>query len=247
MIEIRGLYFRYGEGTFCLEVPEFRIDRGEKLAFIGPSGAGKTTLVYLIAGILTPQRGSIRVEDFELSGRADRQLRDFRISRIGFVFQEFELIEYLTVRDNILLPYHLNATMQLTAEARQAAESLASSMNLGDKLRRFPRTLSHGERQRVAICRALIASPDLLIADEPTGNLDPETARSMLAILLAEVERREATLLMVTHNHSLLDSFDRVIDIQDFARGSQMSHGPQPVRPLTRGAKLSAETEGRAD
>lgn len=219
MIEIDGVGFGYGEGAFRLEIPELHIARGEKVAFIGPSGAGKTTLVYLIAGILRPGAGFIRVSGVDLTGRADRQLRDFRISRIGFVFQEFELLDYLTVRDNILLPYYLNATLQLTSEARNAAGSLAASMRLSDKLKRFPRTLSHGERQRVAICRALIASPELLIADEPTGNLDPEAARSILGLLLDEVRRRKTTLLMVTHNHALLDSFDRVIDIQDFARG----------------------------
>ena len=221
MIEIRGLRFGYREGAFRFEIPELRIARGEKVAFIGPSGVGKTTLVSLIAGILTPQAGSIRVGQTDLMQQSGRQLRDFRISRIGFVFQEFELLDYLTVRDNILLPYYLNPTLQLTPAARRTAEALAASMSLGDKLRRFPKTLSQGERQRVAICRALIAAPELLIADEPTGNLDPRTARTILALLLGEVERRGATLLTVTHNHALLDAFDRVVDIADFARRAE--------------------------
>ena len=221
MIEIEQLGFRYGQGAFGLEIPTLHIGRGETVAFIGPSGAGKTTLVYLIAGILMPETGSIRAGGIELTQRTDRQRRDFRISRIGFVFQEFELLEYLSVRDNILLPYYLNATLRLTPEVRRAAAELAASMHLGDKLRRFPKTLSHGERQRVAICRALIASPELLIADEPTGNLDPDTARSIVSLLLGEVTRRGATLLMVTHNHALLEAFDRVIDLTEFARGTQ--------------------------
>ncbi len=221
MIAIRELRFSYGDGAFGLEVPELRIARGEKVAFIGPSGSGKTTLVYLIAGVLTSKGGSIEVNGVDLSGWSDRQLRDFRISRIGFVFQEFELLDYLSVRDNMLLPYFLNATLELTPKVYAQVEELASSMHLSDKLRRYPKTLSQGEKQRVAICRALTTSPDILIADEPTGNLDSKTADVILSLLLGEVERRQATLLMVTHNHALLDAFDRVIDIQAFARGSQ--------------------------
>lgn len=220
MIEVRGLRFRYGEGGFRLEVPQLRIARGEKVAFIGPSGAGKTTLVYLLAGILTPQAGQISVDGIELAEKTDRQLRDFRISRIGFVFQEFELLEYLSLRDNMLLPYYINDTLPLTPEVHKTAEALAGSMNLGDKLRRFPKTLSHGEKQRVAICRALMTAPEILIADEPTGNLDSATAGVILSLLLREVEQRQATLLMVTHNHALLDAFDRAIDIQEFVRGA---------------------------
>jgi len=218
VIEIRNLRFRYGQNAFAFQIPELRIERGEKVAFIDPSGTGKTTLIYLIAGILAPQDGSIRVGDVDLSTRGDQRRRDFRISRIGFVFQEFELLEYLTVRDNILLPYYLNTTLQLDSASHKNADALASSMGLADKLRRYPRTLSHGERQRVAICRALVAAPELLIADEPTGNLDSSTARTILRMLLDEVERRMATLLMVTHNHTLLDSFDRVVNLDTFSR-----------------------------
>ncbi|MCG8409512.1 MAG: ATP-binding cassette domain-containing protein [Phycisphaerales bacterium] len=219
MIEIKGLDFQYGEGDFHLDVPELSIARGEKVAFIGPSGSGKTTLIYLIAGVLQANKGSIRVDDIELSELPDKRRRVFRISQIGFVFQEFELIEYLSVRDNILLPYHLNPALTVSPDVPETVESLAVSMKLADKLKRFPKTLSQGEKQRVAICRALVAAPDLLIADEPTGNLDPATAGSILELLLETVELRRSTLLMVTHNHGLLKSFDRVIDVMDFASG----------------------------
>lgn len=219
MIAIKGLNFQYGEGGFQLDVPNLSIARGEKVAFIGPSGSGKTTLIHLIAGILPVNAGSICVADIELCKLSDKRRRVFRISKIGFVFQEFELIEYLSVRDNILLPYLLNETLTITSDVRKTVESLAVSMKIADKLKRFPRTLSQGEKQRVAICRALVAVPDLLIADEPTGNLDPPTAESILDLLLETVKLRQSTLLMVTHNHSLLKSFDRVIDILDFTSG----------------------------
>lgn len=218
MIRIADLYFRYPQSTFELEVPELQIGKGEKAALIGPSGAGKTTLAYLMAGILRPVRGAILVDGVDLARRSDAALRAFRIARIGFVFQEFELLDYLTVRENMLLPYYVNSTLKLTREAKETGKALASSMGLDGLLGRRPRKLSHGERQRVAICRAMIASPRIIIADEPTGNLDPETAQSILALLLKEVEKRRATLLMVTHNHGLLDWFDRVINVQPFAR-----------------------------
>ena len=219
MIAIQDLSFGYGHGAFSLNVPALRVESGEKAAFIGPSGSGKTTLVYLIAGILKPRSGSIMVDEREIAGRNDRWLRNFRISRIGFVFQEFELLDYLSVRDNMLLPYYVNDSLKPTARAHQTVEHLAASMGLENKLKRYPRTLSQGERQRVAICRALATSPDMVIADEPTGNLDPTAAGATLSLLLGEVERRGMMLLMVTHNHALLNSFDRVIDVREFARG----------------------------
>jgi putative ABC transport system ATP-binding protein len=218
MIRIADLCFRYPQSTFELEVPELQIAKGERAALIGPSGVGKTTLVYLMAGIIRPVRGAILVDGVDLARQSDAALRAFRIARIGFVFQEFELLDYLTVRENMLLPYYVNSTLKLTREAKEAGKALASSMGLEGLLGRRPRKLSHGERQRVAICRAMIASPRIIIADEPTGNLDPETAQSILALLLKEVEKRGATLLMVTHNHGLLDWFDRVINVQPFAR-----------------------------
>ncbi len=221
MISIRDLYFSYGSnGAFALRVPDLHIGRGEKIAIIGPSGVGKTTLASLIAGILTPQRGEVVVDGVNLAGAPDHRRRDFRIANIGFVFQEFELVDYLPVRDNILLPYYLNRTLALTPAVRRSAGTLAASMGLGAKLRRYPRTLSQGEKQRVAICRALATSPKLLIADEPTGNLDPKTSQVILDLLMEEVRRRRATLVMVTHNHHLLDAFDRTVDIEAFAEGA---------------------------
>ncbi len=221
MIVISDLRFSYDRGTFTLAVPELHIERGCKAAVIGPSGLGKTTLVALIAGVLLPQRGSVRVSGVELTSQSDAQRRAFRITRLGLVFQELELVEYLPVRDNILLPYYLNAALERPPRLDQRATELAEAMGLGSLLGRYPRHLSQGERQRVAICRALITSPPLLLADEPTGNLDPRTAETVMRLLVEQVERHDATLVMVTHNHNLLDHFDRVIDISAFVGGPQ--------------------------
>ncbi len=219
MIRIEGLRFHYGDGGFRLDIPDLHVGRGRKTALIGPSGAGKTTLINLIAGILKPDHGLVRVDDVDLGSRSDAERRAFRLSRVGFVFQEFALLEYLNVRDNVLLPYRIGGALTLSPEAVETASALAASMHLDDKLKRYPKTLSQGERQRVAICRALVASPSLLIADEPTGSLDPETAQTILDLLLRQADEHDSTLLMVTHNHDLLCAFDDVIDVRDFAAG----------------------------
>ena len=216
MISIRSLEFHYRYGEFRLSVPEFRVAQGEKLAVIGPSGSGKTTLLNLIAGIFTPVSGAVSVDNTEVSTLSDVERRDFRISNIGFVFQDFELLDYLDVLDNILHPYRITRALTLDKAVRARAIMLAEAMGIGDKLKRFANDLSQGERQRAAICRALLPHPKLILADEATGNLDPENKTLILDLLFQAVEAHDATLLAVTHDHELLKRFDRVIDFQDF-------------------------------
>ncbi len=216
MIRVDDLEFRYGEGEFRLQVPRLEVEGGSATACIGPSGSGKTTLLNLIAGIVTPQHGSIFTNDVEVSSLSDEQRRSFRIKTVGLVFQEFELLEYLTVLDNILLPYRINPALKLSSSVRQRAESLAEQMGIGDKLVRHPGKLSQGERQRVAVCRAVLPEPVLLLTDEPTGNLDPANKGLVLDIILDYARENAATLMTVTHDHDLLTRFDRVIDIKDF-------------------------------
>ncbi len=216
MISIRSLEFYYRYGEFRLTVPEFRVTQGEKVAVIGPSGSGKTTLLNLIAGIFMPVTGTVSVDSTEVSALNDAQRRDFRITNIGFVFQDFELLDYLNVLDNILHPYRITRVLTLDRSARERAGRLAERMGIDDKLRRFADDLSQGEKQRAAICRALLPHPKLILADEATGNLDPENKTLILDLLFQAVEERDATLLAVTHDHELLKRFDRVVDFQDF-------------------------------
>jgi putative ABC transport system ATP-binding protein len=129
------------------------------------------------------------------------------------IFQEFELLEYLTVCDNILLPYCLNSSLVLDRRVRESAKLLAESVGIAGAFRRRPGRLSQGERQRVAISRALITQPRTILADEPTGNLDPQTSQTIVDLLLEQADVRRATVLMVTHDHTLLDRFDRVVDL----------------------------------
>jgi len=215
MISISDLRFRYPEGEFELNVPALSVANGETVAVIGPSGSGKTTLLHLMAGIRLPQVGKVTTDDVEVSGLDDGTRRDFRIRRIGMVFQEFELLEYLTVLDNILLPYRINGSLQLNRSVRERAGMIAEQVGIADKLNRLSTRLSHGEKQRVAVCRALIAEPVLLLADEPTGNLDPTNTQKVLDILLDAAEATGATLVTVTHDHDLLPRFNRSIDVMD--------------------------------
>ena len=216
MIEIRHTVFRYPKGDFALRIDSLDIARGEQVALIGSSGCGKTTLAHLIAGIHTAEEGTIRVADQDVRAMNDSQRRDFRISNIGFIFQEFELLDYLRASENILLPYHINRSLPLTNDAKSRARRLAQTVGLADKLDKFPGQLSQGERQRLAICRALVTEPKIVIADEPTGNLDPNNSEGVMELIHHTVRTHEATFVMITHDHGLLEPFDRVIDMTQF-------------------------------
>jgi len=213
---IKDAEFGYGEGGFRLRIPELEIASGEKVAFVGASGSGKTTLLRLLAGVNAPEKGTIDADGLRLGGLSDAERRSFRIRKVGFVFQDFELIDYLNVRENILLPYRINPALTLDSKVRDELSGLAESLGLTDKLKRRIDQLSQGEKQRVAICRALLPRPEMILADEPTGNLDPDNKRRIIDILFGQSMRTKATLVVVTHDHSLLDGFDRVIDFEQF-------------------------------
>jgi ABC-type lipoprotein export system ATPase subunit len=217
MIQLRDLNFEYGDGGFTLRVSELSVERGEQIAIVGPSGSGKTTLLHLISGIVLPQRGSVKIGGADWLALADAERRALRIQQIGLVFQEFELLEYLRVFDNILLPYQIHRALRLDPASRARAADLAEQMGVGSQLERYPTQLSQGEKQRVAVCRALVTEPDLILADEPTGNLDPANKQRVLERLIECAERRNATLVLVTHDHDLLGRFDRVIDVKSFS------------------------------
>jgi len=222
-VRISDLEFRYGEGDFSLAVGDLEIERGSITAFVGPSGSGKTTLLNLVAGIVPPVSGRIETHGVEVTSLSDAERRNFRITRVGLVFQEFELLDYLSVLDNILLPYRINPSLKLDASVRRRAADLAEQVGIADKLAREPRRLSQGERQRVAVCRAVLPEPPLLLADEPTGNLDPVNADRVVDILLGFAGTTGATLLAVTHDHDLLPRFERVIDFKSFQATGQAS------------------------
>ncbi len=214
VISLRDVRFEYAHGGFSLDVAELTIAPGTRAAAIGPSGSGKTTLLNLISGIERPGSGEISTAGLRVDRLSPSERRSFRITTIGFVFQEFLLLEYLDALDNILYPYRLHPELHLDATVRSRAQGLASDLGLAKLLDRHPSELSQGERQRVAIARALVTAPKLILADEPTGNLDPATKQQALDLLFAHCDARSTTLLMVTHDHGLLEQFAEVVDLE---------------------------------
>jgi putative ABC transport system ATP-binding protein len=218
MIEVNNVTFGYKVGGFRLDVAELVIGAGEKVAVIGPSGRGKTTLLHLLAGVLVPSAGRIAVQGTEVSSLKQEDRQDYRALRMGMVFQEFELLAYLDLLDNVLLPYRISPVLELNHEARQRADALVREVGLDGKQQRFPGHLSQGERQRIAVCRALVTRPAIILGDEPTGNLDPDNRDQVIDTLWRYADETKAPLVMVTHDHELLGRFDRTVDVREFAR-----------------------------
>lgn len=193
-----------------MRLAALEIGAGECVAVVGPSGSGKTTLLGLAAGILLPQAGEIHVGDTCVNQLGESARRRFRIHNIGQVFQAFELLEYLSVFENVLLSRFIDS--RVDGESKKRSSELLAAVGLSGKERMRPAELSHGERQRVAVCRAMLNHPDLLLADEPTGNLDQANKQNVVDLLIRQAQAHGSTLLMVTHDRSLLNSFGRVID-----------------------------------
>lgn len=215
MILLQNLKFSYPNSDFHLSIDELEINAKSKTAVIGPSGFGKTTLLNLLAGIINPDEGTVSIDNEKVSSYNDNQKRDFRISNIGFVFQDFKLIEYLNVYDNILLPYRIKKKLKISDDIKDRIIELTENLKIGDKIKKYPAKLSQGEKQRVAICRALLNKPKILLADEPTGNLDPANKNHIMEILFDAVDKFDSTLVTVTHDHDLLKGFDKIIDFQN--------------------------------
>ena len=219
MIECQQVSFAYPGDAFELRIDDFSVARGEAVALVGPSGCGKSTLMNLISGLLVPQAGSIVVDGVgvHLFSLAERQR--FRLGTIGLVPQNFELLDYLTVGENILLPFRLGAGGGLDEGARARCGSLAERAGIASHLGKYPDQLSQGERQRAALCRGLVTAAPLILADEPTGNLDPENQDRIVTLMLEEARGIGATVLMITHDPVLLPRFDRTVDVLALRKG----------------------------
>jgi len=215
-IQISNLKFSYASvGGFRIRISRLEIAAGECVAIVGPSGSGKTTLLNLLAGTFVPRSGEINVAGQRLDRMTEAARRRFRIDRVGQVFQAFELLDYLSVKENILLPRLIDPDGRKNSDEQQRIQSLLASVGLQDKADKRPDELSHGERQRVAVCRAMLNRPQLLLADEPTGNLDQANKQKVVELLIRQATAHDSMLLMVTHDHNMLDAFERVIDFAD--------------------------------
>jgi len=184
---------------------------GDYVAVMGESGSGKSTLLNLLAGLDDPDRGSIVLDSIDLTTLDDDALTVLRRRRFGFVFQAFHLLPYLSVAQNVALPLSLLGMAVAEADARVA--SVLASVNLGDRGESMPRELSGGEQQRVAIARALVHGPDLVLADEPTGNLDAEAAGQVLRVLREQIKARRAAGILVTHSRAAAQTCDRILQL----------------------------------
>lgn len=215
IVRLRDVVHAYPVGGFELRVRDFQIATGERIAVVGPSGSGKTTLLNLIAGLIPPKSGRLEVLGFRVDQLNEAERQELRLLRIGLVFQEFELLEYLDALDNVLLPYRLSPVLRLDRDVRDRAATLLRGMGMESKLDRFPGHLSQGERQRVAVARALVTNPALVLADEPTGNLDAENRDRIAELLFGYAEQTGSPLVVVTHDPELADRFTRRLSVED--------------------------------
>lgn len=195
----------------ALDDVSLSIEGGQFVAIVGTSGSGKSTLLNMLGGLDTPTGGSVQVEDQQLEAMREEQLTVFRRRRIGFIFQNYNLIPYLTAYENIVLPVRLDGKREDEALLRE----IVSFLELEGKLKNYPSHLSGGQQQRVAIARALIAKPAIILADEPTGNLDSHTSDKVIDLLKMTSEKFHQTIVMITHNPQIAEKADRSIRIED--------------------------------
>lgn len=214
ILQAKDLKKIYGSGSnavHALDGVDMNVEKGEFVAVVGSSGSGKSTLLHMLGGLDRPDSGQVVVDGTELSGLKDEELTIFRRRKIGFVFQAYNLVPMLTVKENIVLPAEL--------DGRRAdsdfTEQIVRTLGLEERLDALPGQLSGGQQQRVAIARALITKPSILLADEPTGNLDSRTSQDVLGLLKVSGRKFSQTIVMITHNEEIAQLAERIVRIED--------------------------------
>ncbi len=214
ILETKALHKHYGSGETearALDGVDLTVEKGEFAAVVGTSGSGKSTLLHMLGGLDRPTSGSVTVDGKDIFSLKDEALTIFRRRKIGFIFQNYNLVPVLSVYENIVLPIQLDGQKPDAAYVDQIIETLG----LEKKLRNLPNNLSGGQQQRVAIARALAAKPAIILADEPTGNLDSKTSQDVMALLKITSEKFAQTIVMITHNEEIAQMADRIIRIED--------------------------------
>jgi len=212
-VAMRAVDLSLGRGAARVHIlrdVDLTIEKGEAVGVVGPSGSGKSTLLMIMAGLERPDRGEVAIDGVSLGALSEDALARFRGARIGIVFQSFHLIPTMTALENVAAPLELAGRADAFARAREGLQEVG----LADRLSHYPAQLSGGEQQRVALARALVPGPSLMIADEPTGNLDDDTGRSVMELIFALPARRGATLALVTHDPALAARCDRIVSMR---------------------------------
>jgi len=213
MLEAQAVskYYPHSGGKIdVLNELTFKVHDGEKVAIIGPSGSGKSTLLSLLAGLDRPNSGSIKVNNDDIAVMTEQEVTAFRAKNIGIVFQQFHLMSHFTALENVALPLQIAGNQS----PWEAAEEALKAVGLGSRLRHFPFQMSGGECQRVAIARAMVSRPPLILADEPSGNLDMNTGNQVMDLLFDVLKESSASLILVTHNEDLAKKCDRVLSLK---------------------------------
>ena len=214
ILQTKDLRKIYGAGDTevrALDGVNLTVEKGEFVAVVGTSGSGKSTLLHMLGGLDRPTSGTVTVDGREIFALKDEELTIFRRRKIGFVFQNYNLVPVLNVYENIVLPIQLDGR----AEDKDYVDQIIETLGLEKKLRNLPNNLSGGQQQRVAIARALAAKPAILLADEPTGNLDSKTSQDVMGLLKVTSQRFAQTIVMITHNEEIAQMADRIVRIED--------------------------------
>ncbi|MFZ9518985.1 MAG: ABC transporter ATP-binding protein [Silvanigrellaceae bacterium] len=218
-LEIRDLRHSYAENSVVLDIPEFRVGKGEMLFLHGPSGSGKTTLLSLVTGVLPVQSGKLSVLGQQMDALNASQRDALRAAKMGYIFQVFNLLPFLTVMENIQLPLQMSrqksARFKNQDEVKKNIQDLAGRLGIGQLLNRRAGELSVGQQQRVAAARALVGEPELIVADEPTSALDSELRQSFVETLFAQARLQNSGVLFVSHDKSLMPLFDRSVALSE--------------------------------
>jgi putative ABC transport system ATP-binding protein len=237
MIEVRNVHKKYRSGTRWVEAlrgVSCHVDQGRFAFIVGPSGSGKSTLLYMLGCVDAPTSGEVLVEGIDLNRMSEAEKNAYRRDKVGFIFQAFNLISNLTAIENVLIPF---LPRGVTAEQRRRAADLLAEVGLGDRLDHRPYQLSGGEQQRVAIARALVKQPLLVLADEPTGELDSKAGDEIYRILRRLQESIQATLVVVTHDRRFITPDDLVLEIQD----GQLANGDSGEEVLSSSTRAGHE------
>ncbi|MCC8043658.1 MAG: ABC transporter ATP-binding protein [Oscillospiraceae bacterium] len=214
IVNAQNLVKVYGTGEAAvraLDDVSLTVEKGEFLAVVGQSGSGKSTLLHILGAMDNPTSGSLTVDGIDVFAMKEAQLAEYRRRNVGFVFQFFNLLPVMTAKENILVPLSLDGKK----EDEEYMEDIVSTLGLTDRMSHYPHQLSGGQQQRVAIARALIARPSVILADEPTGNLDSESGKEILSLLKNSIKKYDQTLILITHDNSIASSADRIVTIRD--------------------------------